>query len=276
MIIPTTAQEIGGCIAPTFPESNLNLSDGAISNEWPNVETYVNLTEFGTGGFLKFSHNTTHIFTLIGVNDKSWVAIEFEPDVDNCMVDGHDTWVFYIDQAGKSVDAVDATMRGIDVPEADVQNDLAYEATFQENFVYIEVVRAFDTLDTNSYDVPFMNGTEITMLVASNNDHMGSRTYYYLCVVFSDDPENFVPNIDLGIDWNKRKDILFYGGLIFAAIFILTHITMRLILYPLKHPNSIVDSTTFKSPTIKDRLRSLKEKPAVNPDAIIKMEETDQ
>lgn len=258
LISQTSCQGIGGCIAPTFPESNLDLSDGAISNEWPQVETYVNLTEFGDGGFIKFSHNTTHIFSLIGANDMEWVAIEFESEMDDCMIDGHDTWVFYIDTTEKSVDGIDATMRGIDEPEADTQNDLYYEATFVEEFVYIEVVRAFDTQDLESYDIPFVNGTQLVMIVASDDDHMGDRTPYYLCVVFSDRPD-FVPNIDLGIDWTKRKDILFYGGMIFAAIFVATHITMRLVLHPLKHPNSIVDSTKVKPPTLKERWNWLRQ-----------------
>jgi hypothetical protein len=276
MINHTSGQELGGCIAPTFPESNLDLSDGAISNEWPQIETYVNLTEYGQGGFIKFSHNTTHLFALIGAKDKDWVAIEFEPDLDNCMADGHDTWIFYMDYDSQSVDGIDATMRGIDIPEADAQNDLLYEPTFVDDFVYIEVVRPFDTLDTTSYDVTFTNGTEITMLVASNNDHMGSRTIYYLCVFFTSHPDPYVPDIDLGVDWSEKKDLLFYGGLIFAGLFIATHITMRVILYPLTHPNSIIDSTKMTSPSLKDRWQMLRAKTEVTTENIVKMEDTDQ
>ena len=52
-------------VGPTFPESELNLADSMISPSWDDITTFSDVKEFGNGGFVKFSHNTTHIFLCL-------------------------------------------------------------------------------------------------------------------------------------------------------------------------------------------------------------------
>ena len=250
-----TAQE--GCVAPNFPDNSLNLSDGVISDQWSSIQTYANLSEFGDGGFMKFSHNSTDLFALFGSNDKKWISIEFETESSDCMTAGSDAWIFYIDHNNNVVTAVDATMKGQKLPESDAQNDLHFEATFVNDFVYIEVVRKLDTQDTTSPDMTFANGTEAILLVASNNDHFSARTQYYLAVSFSDDVGDFVPP-SLGVNWKARENFFFDISLLIAPAFILTHFTLRVIINPLEHPDSIIDSTAVRAPSFKERWNSIR------------------
>ncbi|MHA2097868.1 MAG: hypothetical protein ACW99A_04205, partial [Candidatus Kariarchaeaceae archaeon] len=131
----------GTFVAPTFPESEFNVTDSIISPAWDDITSFSNVGEFGQGGFVKFSHNTTHIFALLGTNMTRWIAIEFGSDGQDCMVPDNDAWVFYINDQDKSLQSLDTKYDGLSVPEVDNQNDLISEAIFTDELTYVETMR---------------------------------------------------------------------------------------------------------------------------------------
>ncbi|MCE7733896.1 MAG: hypothetical protein GPJ54_03390 [Candidatus Heimdallarchaeota archaeon] len=244
-------------VGPTFPEAELDLSDSLISTSWEDITTFSSVKEFGTGGFVKFSHNTTHVFVLLAANLTQWIAIEFGSDGQECMVTGNDAWIFYINEQEQSIQPVDSKYNGLAVPDPDTQDDLATEAIFDEDFIYIEVMRKFDTLDNSGGDHVFSNGSTSYITFASKDDHFDDRTAYYLQIQFSDTgavQDIVVPEV---VDWNERKDLLLFSSLIAVTLFIATHYLVRVKFRPLAHGSRFIDSTIMKAPKFKERWNTL-------------------
>jgi hypothetical protein len=241
-------------VAPTFPETDVNLSDGQVADSWSQITSYGNLSEYGTGGFAKFAHNETHMFALLATSTQSWIAIEFDAETD-CMLNGHDTWIIYVNTADKTIDLVDGTFKGTVLPEHDAQNDLIGEAIFTSDLTYIEVIRPFDTLDSS--DIVFANGSSTFMTFASEEDHTSTRTMYYLNVQFTDVGSIAAIEAPDVTDWQKIQEYTLFGAMVFAVLFGLTHYIIRQKLRPLEHGSRIIDSTIHHPPKFKERWNTL-------------------
>lgn len=255
-VLATTQTFVG----PTFPETELNLTDSLISTSWDDITTFSNVKEYGTGGFAKFSHNTTHLFVLLAANMTQWIAIEFGSDGQECMVSGNDAWVFYINEQEQSVQAIDSKYNGLAVPDPDMQNDLAIEAVFEQDLIYIEIMRKFNTLDNSGGDHVFSNGSTSYLTFASKDDHYDDRTPYYLQIQFTDIGAIKQIKVPKVVDWNERKDLLLYLSLIAVTLFITTHYLVRVKFRPLAHGSRFIDSTIMKAPKFKERWNTLLDK----------------
>lgn len=244
-------------VAPTFPEIELNTNDGLISPEWDRISSFADVKEFGVGGFVKFSHNTTHFFALLASNSTAWIAIEFESDGQDCMVTDDDAWVFYINNQDKTIQAVDAKYSGLGIPPSDSQNDLHAEGIFSEDLTFIEVSRKLNTLDPDGADIVFANGTSIFLTFASADDHYDERTPYYLQIQFTDiDSVQIIKPPEI-VDWNSRKHVILFTAMVFVVIFIAIHYIIRVRVRPLTHGSRFIDSSIMRPPKFKERWNTL-------------------
>lgn len=244
-----------GFVASNFKSSSLNLHDGTVDSAWNSVTQYQNISEYGANGYVKFSHNATYLFSLFVVDiSLKWVAIEFQA-TENCMDNGHDGWTFYLDSSTHAVTAHDTTYLGTAIPTDDPAeggvNNLAIQSVINGNYVYIEVARPLLTNDTKGHDVSFVNGTMMDVKFASNAHHFDPSPLYYLYVTFSTGVI-VPPKVPQKFDYQQAETIIFFVVLFIIVAFILTHITVRMILRPLGVYPRIIDEN-FVRPTFKSR-----------------------
>ncbi len=261
---PAVASEtMDGFIAPVI--SQLNLTDGQIESEWESVYTYQNISEFKDGGYVKFANNETHLFSLfVSSVDVAWISVEFEPDPSTCMKNLNDGWTFYINQETSEVTAKDVKFVGTVIPSDDNKNDLNFESVVVENQVYIEVIRPFNTQDTEGYDIVFKNGSINIMQFASKGSHIKKHTFYYLLVrtdpVGEENNNNtnstnpvIIPEIPQVQDLSQLKFLLIGVAPIGVLGFVIFHLMRRVITNPIQHDYNRVTTATFKPPTLKER-----------------------
>ncbi|MFX0182490.1 MAG: hypothetical protein ACFE95_05330 [Candidatus Hodarchaeota archaeon] len=258
--------------APGFVSSKINttlsLNDGQVDPFWSSVESYQNISEFGSDGYVKFANNGTHLFALLvcSVNSE-WVSIEFDADTSACMMNQHDGWAIYIDKNIKTVEAKDVFFVGTRIPEDDEHNDLLAEGIFTDSLVFIEVVRLLDTTsyDTTGYDIVYQNESLTMMQFASKNDHFGTHTFYYILTSFSTLQGGIAPGdipVPTVINYDQLKLQVLSLAMVSGFGFIVLHFIRRVIISPIKHeyrlisdkiPTKLSSSGRWKSPTFKER-----------------------
>jgi len=246
----------------------LNLINGEVDSFWSNVSSYQNISEFGAGGYVKFANNETHVLSLIAcVKTSEWVSIEFDADASDCMQSGHDGWTFYLDEASSSVEAQDGHFVGKRRPDIDTQNDLSIESVFSDDVVFIEVARKFDTADIEGYDIVYENQSLNMVQFASDTDHYGAHTIFYLLTNISkfeggEAPGDIPLPTDLPtiINYDQLKIDVLGITLIAGFGFIFLHLIRRVILSPIRHDYRLVSTEIptkmqnhYKVPTFKDR-----------------------
>lgn len=258
--------------APGFVSSKTNttlsLNDGQIDPFWSSVESYQDIAEFGSEGYVKFANNETHLFALLVCSASSeWVSIEFDADTSACMMNQHDGWAIYIDEDTETVEAKDVFFIGTRIPDEDNHNDLLAESIFVDDLVKIEVVRLLDTtsFDTTGYDIVYQNGSITMMQFASKNDHFGTHTFYFILTTFSTTQGGIAPGdipVPTVINYDQLKLQVLSLTMLSSFGFIVLHFIRRVIISPIKHeyrlisdkvPTKLSSSGRWKSPTFKER-----------------------
>jgi hypothetical protein len=263
-----------GFTAPKIPaNSTFEISNGQIETFWSLVDTYQNIPEISdqtSNNYVKFANNGTHLFTLItALKTLKWISIEFEPNPSECMANLNDGWTFYVD-AGKSVvDPVDVNFIGTIIPFNDNKNDLSIESVFSEDLVQIEVVRPFNTQDTDGYDIIYSNGSINTLQFATNTDHFGSHEIYYLFitdVVIGDNSDNEETDEIIGpnpddlsqvnldqVDLSQIKFALMGVTPIGIIGFLIVHFLRRVYRSPIEHNFTRISRSSKNPPTFLER-----------------------
>ncbi len=254
-------QNASGFVSPKV-QSNVNLSDGQIELFWLNITEYQNISEFGNECYVKFANNGTHLFSLfVKGEDNYWLSIEFEPEPDVCMKNLNDGWVLYFNQNALQL-AKDIHFIGTKRPSTDLINDISAESIFANGLIFTEMVRPFDTGDTDGYDITFYNGSLNMIQFASQKDHIGYHEDYFLFItdklVGVDDIDPPAPeNIPIGnnITLNQIKFILL--GLTPTSVFIFIgfHIARRVYSSPIRNSSNRFVDSSFRPPTFKERWR---------------------
>lgn len=259
-VVPSHAQNALGFTAVNFRQDvPLSLENGEVDIGWDEVELYQNVTAFGEKGMAKFSHNTTHLYTLlVTASDKEWIALEFHADEifgDSCMLRVNDGWSFYLE--GNNVDAIDTHYDGSTVdPVDDPINDIFVETTVIDGYHYIEVVRHFNSTDTDGNDFSYANGTLIFVKFASDTHHKGGMfdpgpsELFFLSVGVED------VEVQAPIDFKQIKAWIAISVPIIIVLFIAIHFPVRLIFRKVHddHPGPIIDNS-YLVPRLVDRLR---------------------
>ncbi|MFX0092265.1 MAG: hypothetical protein ACFFBD_10930 [Candidatus Hodarchaeota archaeon] len=237
----------------------LDLTDNQIASFWSSVDIYENVSEFGTEGYAKFANNRTHIFALLVCSqDSEWISIEFEATDSTCMKNLNDGWSFYIDDTENSVQAKDVSFVGAVIPTDDVKNDLSIEYIFSGDLVFIEVVRSFDTQDSDGYDLVYQNTTLVDVIFASKANHFGSHILYFLYVQIFDTegtgtpPPTTLPTIPTRIDLFDLKFGILALSIIGVVGFIVVN-SLRLLIVPIKHKAKRIIDSSWKSPSLGKR-----------------------
>jgi len=260
----STSDTATGFTAPKIPaNSTEELSNGQIESFWSLVETYQNVSEISDEtytNYVKFANNGTHLFTLItSLNTIEWISIEFEPNPSQCMTNLNDGWTFYIDAGSSTVDAVDVNFVGTVIPSNDNRNDLVIESFFSGNLVQIEVVRPFNTQDTDGYDIVYSNGSMNTMQFATNENHFSSHAIYYLFItdlvlggeVTIEEPTDIpIPN---QVDLNQVKFALIGVTPIGIIGFLIVHFIRRVYHSPIEHSFTRISRVSKSPPTFRAR-----------------------
>jgi hypothetical protein len=259
----SSQDEALGFTAINFPVSAINLADGTITPEWSDVLSYQNISEFGTVGTVKFSHNETHLYTLFTVDPTiEWIAVEYTSDPNNCMTDQNDGWTVYLD--GRQETAVDSVYTGRTLPARDIDlggtNDLYVEIVSQNEVTYVETVRPFNTTDIAGNDFMLAEESVVDMIFASSSHHFDPSGLYYLYITFSevpvDPPVITRPKI---VNYEEMKSTVLGIGLVAVILFINGHFILRMNLNPLSKTSRIIDSE-FDRPTLKSRLNDIRNK----------------
>ncbi len=264
----SVTQSATGFIAPKVL-TNVSLNDGLISEFWVNITSYQNISEYGEGGFVKFANNATHLYSLLVFpKDSDWVSVEFEPEPEACMTNLNDGWSFYTSESPDSVDAKDVKFVGARKPENDIQKNLATENIFVGNLAYVELVRPFDTGDTDGFDITFSNGSLNMLQFASKADHFGAHTDYYLIVTVIDPVIGEVPDeedsviddilsssLPTGVNLGQIKFLLLGVTPAGVFVFIILHAIRRVFTSPIQHGYERVVSSSHKPPTFMERWR---------------------
>jgi hypothetical protein len=258
--------------APGFVSSKINttlsLNDGQIDPFWLSVESYQNISEFGSEGYVKFANNETHLFALLVCSaSNEWVSIEFDADTSACMMNQHDGWAIYIDEDTQTVEAKDVFFIGTRIPDEDENNDLIAESIFTDGLVFIEVVRLLDTtsFDTTGYDIVYQNGSIAMIQFASKGQHFGTHTFYFILTTFSTTQGGIAPGdipIPTVINYDQLKLQVLSLTIASGFGFIVIHLIRRVIISPIKHeyrlisdkiPTKLSSSNHRRSPTFKER-----------------------
>ncbi|MHA1947007.1 MAG: hypothetical protein ACXAC6_10360 [Candidatus Hodarchaeales archaeon] len=188
------------------------LNDDNTSIFWNSVESH-SVLEFG--GYVKFSHNFTHFFTLIVYDSSlSWVSLEFDNDGDGiCMENGEDLWWFSEMQETSDYTAMDFSQ-----PQLDTVQDVIFEAGNmvgnESNFKFFEIVRPFVTSEPE--DVVFQFGAPIAIIFASSALHQGGVRANFTIAFKSQPPIDLTnttsPFGTLPPGVNIIQDLVLYGG----------------------------------------------------------------
>ncbi len=254
----SVTQSTSGFVAPIAP-SDLSLVDGQIADFWINVTSYQNISEFGEGGYVKFANNETHLYSLLVFpSDSDWVSVEFQPEPDACMTNLNDGWSLYVTENPDTVEAKDIKFVGVVMPDDDAQKDITIESVFEGSMTYVELVRPFDTGDTDGYDIVYTNGSLNMMQFASASDHIGAHTDYYLLITDSlagDVPTNPSVDIPTGANLGQIKFLLLGVTPVGVVVFILFHAFRRVYSSPIKHEFNRVVGNSHKPPTFMERWR---------------------
>ncbi|MHA2175908.1 MAG: hypothetical protein ACXACP_14550 [Candidatus Hodarchaeales archaeon] len=226
----------------------LDLNDGQVATFWECISSYQNVTEFGSGGYVKFANNQTHLLSLVVcAPDSEWVSIEFNADATSCMQNEHDGWAFYIDESAKTVEARDVYFIGTRMPDIDSKNDLYIEALFIGDLVFIEVARPFATENCGptGCDITYMNASLNNIQFASLDDHYGAHTIYYLLITDQPVEEDPIlpPNLPRIINYDEIKFSIFNLTLIGVFGFLAIHLVRRVIISPIKHEHRLITSS---------------------------------
>lgn len=259
-----TSDSAVGFTSPKIPtNSTEELSNGQIESFWSLVDLYQNISEISNdtyNNYVKFANNGTHLFALLRTfSTTEWFSIEFEPDPSECMINLNDGWVFYIDADTSTVDAIDVKFVGTQIPSNDTNNDLAIESFFSGDLVYIEIVRPFNTQDSDGYDIVYSNGSINTLKFATNNNHFGSHDVYYLFItdvilggdVVIIEPTNIsIPN---QVDLNQIKFALMGLTPIGVFGFLIIHFLRRVYFSPIKHNFDRTTKSSTTPPTFRER-----------------------
>lgn len=261
----TSADGMEGFTSNNFSNETLNLNDGKIDDAWSNVTSNQVLTEYGDNGSAKFANNGTHLFALLTASfTYEWISVEFESEVGQCMRNGHDGWTIYLDQSTNDVNVLDISFVGSVIPFTDSKNDLQSEYVITGDLVEIEIVRPFDTDDTDGSDIVYKNSSLVLVSFASNVDHYDTRDSFYLFIQYYEGiedgiiPIDIIPdlNIPVVVDWLPVKTIILQISVFFIGFFISVHFLVRVIRRPLYHGSRIVDED-FKAPTFIQRWNSI-------------------
>lgn len=261
----TTADGMEGFTSNNFSNETLNLNNGKIDDAWSNVTSEQVLTEFGDSGSAKFANNGTHLFALLTASASyEWISIEFETESGQCMRNGHDGWTIYIDQATNDVNLLDISFVGSVIPLTDAKNDLQSEYVITGDLLEIEIVRPFDTSDSDGSDIVYENSSLVLLSFASNVDHYDTRQGFYLSIQYYEGIEDgFIPleiipelNIPVAVDWLPVKTSILQISVFFIGFFISVHFLVRVLRRPLTHGSRIVDED-FRAPTFIQRWNSL-------------------
>jgi hypothetical protein len=207
------------------------LNDDNTSAFWNDVEAHPVL-EFG--GYVKFSHNFTHFFSLIVYDESlSWVSLEFDNDGDGiCMENGEDLWWFSEGQETSDYTAVDFAQ-----PQLDTDQDVIFEAGSlvgnESNFKFFEIVRPFVTSEPE--DIVFRFGTPIAIIFASSALHQGGVRANFT-IAFKSEPPLDITNTTspfgtLPPGVNIRQDLVVYGG---VGIILNVTLILGLVIYDRK------------------------------------------
>ena len=250
--------------------TSLNLTDGQIDPFWDCISDYQNVSEFGPDGYVKFSNNGSHLFSLIVCSANSeWVSVEFDADPSNCMQTEHDGWAFYINETANIVEARDVHFVGTRYPDVDDYNDLSIESIFLGDLVFIEIVRPFATesCDATGCDIVYMNASLNQVQFASKDDHYGAHTIYYLLITDKPIGEGaaVLPDLQTIINYDEIKLSVLNLTVVAVFGFIILHFIRRVIFSPIKHDSRVilnsvthelegVPSNPWKGPTFKERL----------------------
>jgi hypothetical protein len=191
------------------------LDDFNVSIFWDKVEPFP-IEEFN--GYIKFSHNFTHIFGLFAYDSSfDWISIQFDNDGDGeCMEDGEDIWWFRENEEKADYTAVKQPT--FQSPKEDTQ-DLIFESgtlANNSNLKFFEVIREFATTDNE--DIKFQFGIPIGMIFASSNSDYhkkGTRTNFTLAlrsIPPGDVTGTLLLNNSVSFK-NNFNDLLLYGSL---------------------------------------------------------------
>ncbi len=256
----TTAvtQSARGFVAPNV-NTSLILNNGQVESFWSEITSYQNISEFGEGGFVKFANNETHLFSLIVYpQSNDWVSIEFEPEPEVCMANLNDGWSFYVNQNPDQIEARDIQFVGTVMPDNDVQMDISTEEIFDSSLVYLEVVRPFETGDTDGFDIAFYNGSLNMMQFASKDDHIGFHEDFYLLITDkllgegSADPDVDIP---VGANLGQIKFILLGVTPVGILVFIGFHAFRRVVSSPIEHKYTRIVDNDHNPPSFMERWR---------------------
>jgi hypothetical protein len=249
--INTGSAQILSLLSVTEHENGLDLSNGIIDPFWENVTYGQDVPELGSGGFVKFSNNGTHLYGLFAApTNKIWISMQMSTNLagTDTMAPGTFAWTFYINSEGVTRAEIQKFI-GTDMPE--VLGTLSFESVVDNGMVYIETTRAFDP--SIEGDIEFFNGSTTYMIFASESQRYGhiidEFTIFRLDVVVTlpgSDSEIEVPDIDERVvNWNVLKRNMLYVTLFGITLVLGLHVVFRLILNPLKKWDRIIDSETF-------------------------------
>ena len=252
--------------------SNINLTDGQTEDFWSNITVYQNVSEYGSGGYVKFANNGSHLFSLfVSARDNEWISIEFEPDPDECMTNLNDGWTIYINQTEDVTTHKDIKFVGTVRPEDDSQVDISTESIFIGEYVFVEILRPFETNDIEGFDISFSNGSLNMIQFASEKEHFGARRDYYLFLTDQVvaggegtgnpdeviDPDDIIIPTDIPSTFNvnQLKFIMLGVTPIGFFVFMIVHTARRVISSPIENENTRAVNKSFRPPNFMKRFR---------------------
>ncbi|MHA2365853.1 MAG: hypothetical protein ACXAC7_17980 [Candidatus Hodarchaeales archaeon] len=242
----------------TYKSNNsISVSDGVIDPLWDSYSP-IEISEFGSGGFIKTSQNGFYLSVIIGYESTiKWISLEFDVATDDCMVDGHDGWTF-----GTGYDVTysgDGYFVGLDEPIDDIRNDIFYEMIEGTPLNHIEIVRVLDPKDSDGYDAVFnLTNTVKVQFAGSGEYHKGSHDIYSWTLSNNAPPggTGTVPTnggSDSSIDTGELSDIVFIFSVVMVFVTVFIHGVLRVISRPIKHEKRIVRVDKLPSqPTLRE------------------------
>lgn len=232
----------------TYKVSNLiSITDQAVDEIWEDISpTYI--PEFGSGGYIKTTHNDFYIFALLAYDPSyTWVSIEFSAleGESNHMLDGHDTWSFMTD-ADYDGDGYFVGASGNPVPDS--RQDLIYEKfeDTAEGLMIVEVLRPLDTNDPEGYDVVF-NQTGVYNVQFASNVHHKSAHDVFTWALTDQGPSGGSQNTPPPPNGNSLSltdvsNVVFTLTGVSIISIIIAHFAIRVKARPVDKPSRVVES----------------------------------